>query len=57
MRPFVTSLLLLCATSAAAADWSAYGGDGRGQRHVALTQITPKNVSQLEPLLWVHTVD
>jgi len=55
MHLFVPSLFLLCATSAAAADWSAYGGDGLGQRHVALTQITPKNVSQLEPAWTIRT--
>ncbi|MDR3387092.1 MAG: pyrroloquinoline quinone-dependent dehydrogenase [Rudaea sp.] len=45
--------MLLCAlsTQALAGDWSAYGGDGRGQRHVALTQITPDNVASLE-LAW-----
>jgi quinoprotein glucose dehydrogenase len=36
---------------ATAGDWSAYGGDGRGQRHVAFDQITPENVGQLE-LAW-----
>jgi quinoprotein glucose dehydrogenase len=35
--------------SAIAFDWSAYGGDGRGQRHAPLAQITPQNVDRLEP--------
>ena len=32
-----------------AGNWSAYGGDGRGLRHVESSQITPKNVSELAP--------
>ncbi|HZP65686.1 MAG TPA: PQQ-binding-like beta-propeller repeat protein, partial [Rudaea sp.] len=35
----------------AAFEWTAYGGDGRGQRHAPLTQITPENVAGLE-LAW-----
>jgi len=49
VRSFVASISLLLIAPVQAADWSAYGGDGRGQRHVALTQITPKNVERLEP--------
>src|SRR5690348_11499703 len=42
--------MLLAATSVHAApfEWNAYGGDGRGQRHVPLAEITPKNVDRLE---------
>jgi quinoprotein glucose dehydrogenase len=52
MRP----ILLLAAACAAAAhaepfEWTAYGGDGRGQRHAPLAQITPHNVARLE-LAW-----
>jgi len=36
---------------AAQSEWSAYGGDGRGQRHTPLAQVTPQNVGQLE-LAW-----
>ncbi len=36
---------------AQAADWTAYGGDERGQRHSDLAQITPQNVDRLE-LAW-----
>jgi len=32
-------------------DWAAYGGDGRGQRHADLAQITAQNVDRLE-LAW-----
>jgi quinoprotein glucose dehydrogenase len=46
---FTAAAALCCAASAAAQDWSAYGGDGRGQRHAALAQITPANVARLEP--------
>ncbi|MBA8884875.1 pyrroloquinoline quinone-dependent dehydrogenase [Dokdonella fugitiva] len=35
----------------AAFEWTAYGGDGRGQRHAPLAQITPANVGRLE-LAW-----
>ena len=50
------SLLLLVSGVAGAADappfpWTAYGGDGRGQRHAPLGQITPDNVGQLA-LAW-----
>lgn len=45
--------MLACAVPAQAAtfDWSAYGGDGRGQRHAPLAQITPDNVARLA-LAW-----
>ena len=36
------------AIHAEAFEWSAYGGDGRGQRHAPLSQITPENVAGLE---------
>ena len=49
MRSFIASISLLLAASVQAADWSAYGGDGRGLRHTALAQITPHNVEHLEP--------
>jgi quinoprotein glucose dehydrogenase len=45
LLPFVLSLQLQ------AGDWSAYGGDGRGQHHTDLAQITPQNVANLE-LVW-----
>lgn len=35
----------------AAADWTAYGGSGYGDRYSALTQITPRNVKSLK-LAW-----
>lgn len=47
-------MLQLAATTAAADsafEWTAYGGDGRGQRHAPLAQITPANVGDLE-LAW-----
>jgi quinoprotein glucose dehydrogenase len=37
------------AAHAAETDWSAYGGDGRGQRHAPAAQITPQNVARLQP--------
>ena len=45
--------LLLCMPllHAASFEWTAYGGDGRGQRHAPLAQITPQNVGDLE-LAW-----
>jgi quinoprotein glucose dehydrogenase len=53
MRAILLFSLLLAASSVrgAAFEWTAYGGDGRGQRHAPLTQITPQNVGQLE-LAW-----
>src|SRR5512144_2912497 len=53
MRQIVLLLLLFAASlvRGATTDWSAYGGDGRGQRYTASAQITPKNVDRLE-LAW-----
>jgi quinoprotein glucose dehydrogenase len=34
----------------AAADWPAYGGSPFGQRYSALRQITPQNVTKLQPV-------
>ena len=53
MRNSILIAVLLCASSlpAYAADWSAYGGDGRGQRYAPLAQITAQNVANLE-LAW-----
>jgi len=51
MRAFV-SLFLLSAAAAVhggETDWTAYGGDGRGQRYAPSDQITAKNVGRLEP--------
>ncbi len=31
-----------------AGDWAAYGGDSGGQRHAAISEITPRNVASLE---------
>jgi len=39
------------AEASAAADWTAYGGTGYGDRFSALTQITPANVKNLK-LVW-----
>jgi len=45
-------MVMVClAGHGAEADWSAYGGDGRGQRFAASGQITPQNVGRLE-LAW-----
>lgn len=41
----------------AAADWPAYGGTWLGQRYSALRQITPDNVTRLEPLWHYQTGD
>src|SRR5512141_632260 len=53
MRAIFWFSLLLAAPAAhgAATDWMAYGGDGRGQRHAPVAQITPQNVGRLE-LAW-----
>lgn len=53
MRNLLLLIVSAGAVSAQAApfDWNAYGGDGRGQRHAPLAQITPANVAQLE-LAW-----
>ena len=50
LKPWII-LALVLPQHAAALDWSAYGGDGRGQRHAAAAQITPQNVGRLE-LAW-----
>lgn len=46
---------LLTATAAAATDWPVWGGSLAGTRHVALDQITPANVGQLQPAWVFHT--
>src|SRR5512135_1820594 len=53
MRAISCFSLLLAASVAHAAptDWTAYGGDGHGQRHAPVAQITPQNVDKLE-LAW-----
>ena len=53
MRAILLPMMLACAISAHAApfEWTAYGGDGRGQRYAPPTQITPQNVGNLE-LAW-----
>jgi quinoprotein glucose dehydrogenase len=38
-------------------DWTAYGGNGMGQRYSALDQITPANVGQLEEAWHFRTGD
>ncbi|MEP6510295.1 MAG: pyrroloquinoline quinone-dependent dehydrogenase [Dokdonella sp.] len=47
----LTMLMYAASLHAAPSDWTAYGGDGQGQRHAPLAQITPQNVGQLE-LAW-----
>lgn len=47
---FLLSAGVACAASPAF-EWTAYGGDGRGQRHAPLSQLTPANVGRLE-LAW-----
>jgi len=44
-------LAFVASAQAAPFEWNAYGGDGRGQRHAPLAEITPANVRQLE-LAW-----
>ncbi|HET6631613.1 MAG TPA: membrane-bound PQQ-dependent dehydrogenase, glucose/quinate/shikimate family [Rhodanobacteraceae bacterium] len=44
-------------STAPAADWTAWGGTGLGQRWSALTQITPANASQLQRAWVFHTGD
>lgn len=52
MRILLAAAMVGTATAQAATfDWNTYGGDGRGQRHAPLAQITPDNVAQLE-LAW-----
>ncbi len=48
-------VLCLLASTAHASDWTAYGGDEKGQRHSSLAQITPKNVANLELAWTFHT--
>ena len=38
-------------------EWSAYGGDGGGQRHSPLTEINPDNVNRLAIAWAYHTRD
>lgn len=40
-----------------AADWPAYGGTWHGQRYSSLGQITPSNLSELEPVWHYQTGD
>lgn len=47
-RVFVPLLATVASSHTMAGDWTAYGGDGRGQRHVEISQITPQNVTGLE---------
>jgi quinoprotein glucose dehydrogenase len=42
---------------AAPADWTAYGGSGRGDRYSAAAQITPANVGSLALAWTFHTGD
>jgi quinoprotein glucose dehydrogenase len=53
MRAVFSMVMLVSAVwaHAAAFEWSAYGGDGRGQRHAPLAQITPQNIGDLA-LAW-----
>jgi quinoprotein glucose dehydrogenase len=59
MRAFALTLMMCAATPAlamaaqAGADWPTYGHDKGGQRHSPLTEITPANVSRLQPA-WVY---
>ncbi|MBW2313419.1 MAG: pyrroloquinoline quinone-dependent dehydrogenase [Deltaproteobacteria bacterium] len=48
----VFTLLTALAAPAGAEGWGHYGGDAGGQRYVALDEITPANVDQLE-VAWV----
>jgi quinoprotein glucose dehydrogenase len=49
--PAILLMTITLPVHAAQSEWSAYGGDGRGQRHAPHAQITPQNVGQLE-LAW-----
>jgi quinoprotein glucose dehydrogenase len=53
MRMRLLAAMLMCAGPLRAApfEWTAYGGDGNGQRHAPLAQITPQNVGNLD-LAW-----
>ena len=55
LHPLRCALLLGMSLSqlAAAGDWTAYGGDQGGMRHVSASQITPANVDQLTRA-WVY---
>jgi quinoprotein glucose dehydrogenase len=48
MRAILLASLLCSTLHAAPFEWSAYGGDGRGQRHAPIAQITAQNVDRLE---------
>lgn len=41
--------------AAHAFQWTAWGGDGQGQRYAPLAQITPANVADLKPAWTFHT--
>ena len=58
MRAMLLLMTLVGTTALHAApfEWTAYGGDGHGQRYVPLAQVTPQNVSQLE-LAWSFRTD
>ena len=47
----LAALVVALPIQAAPFEWSAYGGDGRGQRYAPLDEITPANVAGLE-LAW-----
>jgi quinoprotein glucose dehydrogenase len=49
------ALLVLPGLAAIAQDWPEYGRDKAGTRYSALDQITPANVSELEPAWTYHT--
>ncbi|HJT97214.1 MAG TPA: pyrroloquinoline quinone-dependent dehydrogenase [Rhodanobacteraceae bacterium] len=51
MRILLVLIAALLPASGQAVDWSAYGGDGRGQRFAPVSQITPANVGRLA-LAW-----
>ena len=48
---------LLAVDTAGGTTWSAYGGDGRGQRYSTASQITPDNVMRLEVAWTARTGD
>ena len=47
----LTALIPALPVHADSFEWTAYGGDGRGQRYAPVAAITPANVGQLE-LAW-----
>src|SRR4029077_11145131 len=51
MTMLLAAALTVWSVHAAASEWTAYGGDGRGQRYAPAAEITPKNVGELE-LAW-----